>query len=117
MQKAFAEKTAGLSEGYAIWGCEFCGAFSVLTIDREEVPKIGDGALDYILEPPEASEDHAGSDVKMEMDKNEPSRRVIFCIDVSGSMIVSQQAPGNFKVKGRDGQEDPFSFLSEDDPE
>jgi hypothetical protein len=114
VQKSFEEKKSALNEGEALWNCEFCGAFTTLTVDKEEIPKIAEGSLDYILEPPEIHE--PGADAKVDADK-EQSKRIIFCVDVSGSMCVSQQAPGSFKIKGKEATEDPFSFLPEDDPE
>jgi hypothetical protein len=115
VQKAFEEKKSALNEGDALWNCEFCGAFTTLTLDKEEIPKIAEGSLDFILEPPEIHEPGA-EDAKVDADK-EQSKRIIFCVDVSGSMCVSQQAPGSFKVKGKEATEDPFAFLAEDDPE
>eukprot|EP00475_Leptophrys_vorax_P037326 TRINITY_DN6417_c0_g1_i1.p1 TRINITY_DN6417_c0_g1~~TRINITY_DN6417_c0_g1_i1.p1 ORF type:complete len:723 (-),score=215.14 TRINITY_DN6417_c0_g1_i1:50-2218(-) len=113
-KKQFAELRSKLQDGEALWNCEFCGAINVLTLDKEEIPKIAEGSLDFILEPPEVQEPGA-DDSKVEGDKE--SKRIIFCVDVSGSMCVSQQAPGSLKVKGREAEEDPFSFLPADDPD
>uniref|UniRef100_A0A6A7G8Q6 Sec23/Sec24 trunk domain containing protein n=2 Tax=Hirondellea gigas TaxID=1518452 RepID=A0A6A7G8Q6_9CRUS len=78
-----------LEEGQRLWHCEFCGKINAVDVEDEEMPK-GE-SQDYILEPAPA----------MEQDKKvEDDRLMIFCIDISGSMCVSKEVPGKFKLKG-----------------
>ena len=75
-----------VEEGDQLWTCEFCGTHNVVTLDNEEIPT--QGCLDYIVEPAPAA-----------MSKSESESIIVFCIDVSGSMCVSQPVQGNFKLR------------------
>jgi len=74
-------------EEQRIWKCSFCGHRNIIEIDEEEMPK-GE-TIDYIIEP--ASDE-----------KNEDENLAIFVIDISGSMCVSIETDGKFKMRGAD---------------
>jgi len=67
-----------------------------LELDEEEFPKTE--SVDYILEP---------ADTKTSTD----AFIVLFVVDVSGSMCVSKEVPGDIKIKGYDTVEKEFSAL------
>ena len=72
-----------------VWKCEFCGLNNVIDEpEKEEVPV--KESYDYVLEPP------TQPDAKHEAN----TELVVFCIDISGSMCVTTEVPGNFKMKG-----------------
>lgn len=84
------EKLPDLEEGQVFWKCEYCGNMNVIDeMDEGEIPT--KETYDYVVEPaPENKDGQAsGSD-----------RPVIFCIDTSGSMCVTTEVQGNFKLKG-----------------
>jgi hypothetical protein len=98
-----------------LWTCEFCGMLNSVDLDEEEVPKkseeeakLGEVAdekgftVEYILEPAAVDEDAKGP---------ESSGIVVFCIDVSGSMCVTQEVQGDFNLKGNKKFEDEFGGL------
>lgn len=66
-----------------IWQCEFCNHRNSMMLDDEEKPKTE--AVNYLIEAAAQVEDKklAGQDVS-----------VIFCLDVSGSMCVSEPVKG-----------------------
>jgi len=71
-----------------LWICEFCGERNQLEfVEPEDIPKTNE--RDYILEPP-LEEDSKQINAGM----------VIFVIDISGSMCVTTEVPGTFKLKG-----------------
>lgn len=70
------------------WTCEFCNHVNVCDIVREEQP-ISE-SVDYILKP------------ATQVEASEDNRRIIFCVDTSGSMCVSTEVPGKFALKGKD---------------
>jgi len=74
-------------EDQSIWKCSFCGHRNVIEIDKEEIPK-GE-TIDYIIEP--ATDE-----------KSKDENLVVFVIDISGSMCVSMEADGKFKLRGAD---------------
>jgi len=77
----------------SIWVCAFCNHVNIIEIDPEEVPK--SETVDYILAPPATQSD----DKKTNTDESQ----IIFCIDISGSMCVSQQIDSKhsqFKLRG-----------------
>eukprot|EP00478_Filoreta_tenera_P000331 GABV01000331.1.p1 GENE.GABV01000331.1~~GABV01000331.1.p1 ORF type:complete len:314 (-),score=157.27 GABV01000331.1:20-961(-) len=81
-------KTGSLDEGEAVWLCEFCGTMNQIDeIEEEERPQ--GASLDYVLEPP-----------KNLGDAKEDESILVFVVDTSGSMTVSQQVQGKFKLKG-----------------
>ena len=77
-------------EPQQIWCCEFCNHENEVDIEPEEKPK--GNAVNYIVEAAAQVED------KKAMGKQEIS--VVFCIDQSGSMCVSQPIQGKHKIKG-----------------
>ncbi|KAL5473515.1 hypothetical protein EMCRGX_G028006 [Ephydatia muelleri] len=85
----------GSDQGNKVWVCEFCGTKNSIDIVPEEIPTSPDTT--YLLAPPPAVESDKsghGGDVDETL--------AIFCIDVSGSMCVTTEVPGKFKVKGAD---------------
>lgn len=70
----------------ATWYCEFCGGCNVIDLQREETPAAS--SVDYILEP--------STVVK----GSEDTSKVVFCVDVSGSMCVTTEVAGNVQFKG-----------------
>jgi len=84
----------------SIWICKFCNHINIIEIDSEEVPKAE--TVDYILAPPPDKDDESKS-------SDQSESQIIFCIDVSGSMCVSQQIDSKhsqFKLKGNRLEQD-----------
>eukprot|EP00486_Rosalina_sp_Unknown_P000113 CAMPEP_0201564840 /NCGR_PEP_ID=MMETSP0190_2-20130828/3443_1 /ASSEMBLY_ACC=CAM_ASM_000263 /TAXON_ID=37353 /ORGANISM="Rosalina sp." /LENGTH=931 /DNA_ID=CAMNT_0047981539 /DNA_START=123 /DNA_END=2918 /DNA_ORIENTATION=- len=80
-------------EDDSIWICKFCNHINIISIDDEEIPK--QETVDYILAPPSNMDEHK------ETDKSES--QIIFCVDVSGSMCVTQAIDSkhsHFKLRG-----------------
>ena len=80
-------------EDDSIWICKFCNHINIISIDEEEFPK--KETVDYILAPP------ASTDDAKETDQSES--QIIFCVDVSGSMCVTQAIDSkhsHFKLRG-----------------
>merc|ERR1719361_3165767 len=78
----------------SIWVCKFCNNVNIIQIDDEERPS--SETVDYILAPPPTLDEEAKA-------ADETESLILFCIDVSGSMCVSQQIDGkhaHFKLKG-----------------
>lgn len=81
-----------LGEAEQQWRCEFCGTVNEVSVEPEEFPK--DPTVDYLLMSADvAADEHLGgpnpnSDIS-----------VIFCIDISGSMCVTQPVQGDIKLK------------------
>eukprot|EP01083_Nonionella_stella_P114261 337626_1 len=74
----------------SIWTCRFCQTSNVIEIDDEEMPV--DETVDYMIEPPD--DDKAS-------DEEEDEKQIIFCIDISGSMCVTQPFLGKkINLKG-----------------
>ncbi len=69
-----------------LWICEYCSHRNVVNLEKPEIPTAD--TINYILEP---------AKVKKE-DSVEQSN--IFCLDISGSMCVSQPINGKMKIKG-----------------
>lgn len=82
------------------WPCEFCRHVTVTDLVKEELP-VSD-SVDYILRPARA------------VQASEDDRRIIFCIDTSGSMCVSTEVPGRFEMKGGDLRSRRERELNED---
>lgn len=74
-----------------IWNCEFCLTKNPVQLEPEELPKTD--AVNFILEAAAQIHDKKaggqGTDVS-----------VVFCVDISGSMCVSQPIRGYHKIKG-----------------
>jgi hypothetical protein len=70
------------------WGCEFCGHSNEVMIEEEELPKSDE--LTYVLESAQQAmiKKGGGEDVSL-----------VFCIDVSGSMCVTQPIAGHQTFK------------------
>merc|ERR1719361_1415858 len=78
----------------SIWVCKFCNNVNIIQIDDEERPS--SETVDYILAPPPTLDEEAKA-------ADETESQILFCIDVSGSMCVSQEIDGkhaHFKLKG-----------------
>lgn len=76
------------------WTCEFCEHVNEVSVDHEEFPR--NPTVDYLLMPAEvAAEERLGGST-LDSDIS-----VIFCIDTSGSMCVTQPVQGDIKLKVR----------------
>jgi len=81
------------------WNCEFCCNKNVVNLDEEEIPKAD--AVNYLKEAPAQVVDKklAGQDIS-----------VIFCLDVSGSMCVTEAVQGKHNIKGDKIKKDMAAF-------
>lgn len=77
------------SEEGQVWVCEFCECKNNVEMEAEELPT--ESKLIYVLETPEQA--------AMEKQGRDDSRSIIFCIDMSGSMCVTQPVSGNLGLK------------------
>lgn len=73
-----------------VWTCEFCFNRNEVCLEQEERPQTN--AVNYMIEAAAQVED------KKAFGKKDIS--VVFCIDQSGSMCVSQQIQGRHRIKG-----------------
>ncbi|CDW86904.1 type a von willebrand factor domain-containing protein [Stylonychia lemnae] len=73
-----------------IWICEFCNFENKVDFETEELPK--SNQVTYILE--------AAAQVKEKKIVGNQDITVVFCIDISGSMCVSQPIAGKHSIKG-----------------
>ena len=85
----------------SVWVCEFCGLSNRVFIEEEERPR--DSTIDYILEPPP-------SNASSSSDGNVSN--IVFCIDVSGSMCVTEEVKGRLKLKGAADREKQMRELN-----
>lgn len=71
------------------WTCEFCCNVNSVCLDEEEIPKSAE--VNYLKEAAAQVVDKklAGQDIS-----------VVFCLDVSGSMCVSEPVQGKMAIKG-----------------
>jgi hypothetical protein len=71
-----------------VWTCEFCNTPNEIMLDEEELPK--SATVNYLVEAAAQVEDKkmGGQDIS-----------VIFCLDISGSMCVSQAVVGKHSIK------------------
>lgn len=76
-----------VKEGKSIWTCEFCNTENEVFLVPEEIPV--QECVDYIIKPAPA--------VVAQSDET----RIIFVVDISGSMCVSVPVEGRISVKGR----------------
>eukprot|EP00484_Ammonia_sp_Unknown_P021778 CAMPEP_0197028056 /NCGR_PEP_ID=MMETSP1384-20130603/7855_1 /TAXON_ID=29189 /ORGANISM="Ammonia sp." /LENGTH=624 /DNA_ID=CAMNT_0042456999 /DNA_START=107 /DNA_END=1978 /DNA_ORIENTATION=+ len=93
--KSYEEIKLDDEDSESIWICKFCNFINIVDLDDEEVPK--QETIDYILAPPASADDAKQSE------QNTDESQVIFCIDISGSMCVSQQIDSKhsqFKLRG-----------------
>ncbi|KAM9980226.1 hypothetical protein ACTFIZ_006498 [Dictyostelium cf. discoideum] len=91
--------TDGGFDGNKTWKCEFCYEENEIIIDKEEIPQ--SNIIDYILESePVGDVNNNNNKTKEEKEKDEKEKNekddsfVIFCIDISGSMEVTQSVNG-----------------------
>ena len=81
------------SDSTQVWCCEFCGIENVVNIEVEEIPR--GQMMDYVLmsssQAFEESKEKAASE----------GITVIFCIDVSGSMCVTEPVAGKISIKNK----------------
>lgn len=77
------------------WTCEFCCTKNNVNLDEEELPKVN--AVNYLVEAAAQVEDKkmAGQDIS-----------VVFCLDVSGSMCVTDKIQGKHSIKGDRSKKD-----------
>lgn len=88
--------------GQKEWNCEFCNFKSIVDMHDEEIPrlrpdykndlKINGHSVGFILEPPEMKQDPS--------EEEDMHPIIVFCVDKSGSMCVTQKASKDFKSKG-----------------
>ncbi len=79
-------KAADKSDAAArVWVCEFCAHENRVRAEPQELPHAGQEVCDYMLAPPAQPQ---GAAVAATDDS-----LVVFCIDVSGSMCVTEEVP------------------------
>ena len=83
-----------VSEVSQIWECEFCGEKNEVNIDSEEIPR--GQMLDYML----MSSSQLIEETK-EIKDAKSDLTVIFCIDISGSMCVTEPVVGKINLKNK----------------
>lgn len=85
-----------------VWICEFCGTLNAVDLMAEEIATQAD--VTYMVEPAPVTtaSGRSGKDESL----------VVFCVDVSGSMCVSQEVPGTMRLKGNHTER--FSSLNTD---
>jgi hypothetical protein len=99
ISKLVESKNEDGEEEEKLWVCEFCGTHNKVMIEEEEIPKLE--TVNYILEPAPRMEDSKGEDTTC----------LIFVIDVSGSMCVTQQVQGDMTLKGTQRRNNEFEGL------
>lgn len=72
-----------------VWKCEFCNKENNVMLDEEERPKTD--AVTYLIE--------AASQLESKKMKGQDIS-VVFCLDVSGSMCVTEPIKGKHNIKG-----------------
>lgn len=72
-----------------VWTCEFCEVANEVSVDPEEFPQAD--TMDYMI----MSRSEAVAAVSEAKDV-----AVVFCIDISGSMVVSQAVSGQLQLRG-----------------
>jgi len=73
------------------WTCEFCGSKNEVNMEPEEIPK--SETVNYILEAAAQVHDKKAGGLKQDI-------TVVFCVDISGSMCVTEAVQGRFDVAG-----------------
>eukprot|EP01124_Arcella_intermedia_P015186 TRINITY_DN216_c1_g3_i2.p1 TRINITY_DN216_c1_g3~~TRINITY_DN216_c1_g3_i2.p1 ORF type:complete len:826 (-),score=201.52 TRINITY_DN216_c1_g3_i2:1472-3949(-) len=91
--------------GERTWQCEFCDTKNIVVADDEELPRCGE-SFDYMLLP--ARENKSASSAE---------KLVIFCIDISGSMCVTTEIPGNVKLRGATASNSNIALVANDNPQ
>ena len=75
-----------------VWKCEYCNHENEVMIGEEEIPQAP--AVTYLLEAAAQVQDAAaGGNAAQDIS-------VIFCMDISGSMCVTQAVAGKHQLKG-----------------
>jgi hypothetical protein len=70
------------------WNCEFCSTTAEITAEEEELQMVKQGhTIDYLIEAPPAESKGDGEEI------------IVYCIDISGSMCCTSEAPAGFKLK------------------
>jgi len=77
--------------GRQVWVCEFCYSKNEVQMEPEEIPKTDQ--VTYMLEA-------AAQVFEKKQTLTQQDISVVFCIDVSGSMCVSQPIAGKYAIKG-----------------
>ena len=72
-----------------VWTCEFCEVANEVSVEPEEFPQAD--TMDYMI----MSRSEAAAAVSEAKDV-----AVVFCIDISGSMVVSQAVSGQLQLRG-----------------
>jgi hypothetical protein len=85
-------KLEQVSEAVQMWTCEFCEQVNEVYVEPEEFPS--NSAVDYLLMSADLAADAHLGGVDPTSDIS-----VIFCIDTSGSMCVTQPVQGEIKLK------------------
>lgn len=96
ISKLVETKTEGEDE--KLWVCEFCGFENKVLMEAEEIPKLE--SVNYILEP-----------ALVQSDGKDDTSCLIFVVDVSGSMCVTQEVQGNVVLKGAERRANEFEGL------
>jgi len=86
------------SEISKIWKCEFCDQINLVDLEQEEIPS--SDTIDYVLEPPK------------QVDEDDDSSNIIFCIDISGSMCVTTEVNDRLQLKGVNKREQRNQAIS-----
>lgn len=84
----------GKESASQLWKCEFCENENIINLEEEEIPK--EDTLDFILMSPEQVVESDSN-----LNNSDKDITIVFCIDVSGSMCVTQPMEGNFALKGK----------------
>lgn len=92
-------------DGSYKWKCEFCDRENQIFIEEEEVPK--QNKLTYVLE--------SAADVAQARVQARAGSTVIFVLDTSGSMCVTQATPGKFALKTSHISKEFEGLLQRDD--
>ncbi|CAG9322630.1 unnamed protein product [Blepharisma stoltei] len=71
------------------WTCEFCNFDNIVHLEPEEIPT--QSKLNYLVE--------SSQQVAAQLQGPDDNSTIIFCIDISGSMCVTQPVSGNILLK------------------
>lgn len=69
------------------WTCEFCATVNPVNIEEEELQMLKTDTVDFLIENPPVQEKGDGSEI------------VVYCIDISGSMCCTSEAPAGWKLR------------------
>ena len=78
------------------WVCEFCHTKNEVCLDAEEIPK--NNEVNYLVEAAAQVQDKKVGGADQDIS-------VVFCLDISGSMCVTQAVEGKHKVKNDKSKE------------